>query len=129
MPMKEQLEELSRLRAQKDTMGGAERLERQRKKGKLDARSRLKLLFDSNTFTEFGRLAGDRGNLPEEDEKDRPSSADGVLTGIGEIEGRPVASAIYDFTVFGGSIGEVGTKSHPPSRSGFEESNSDRLAG
>src|SRR6185436_16776570 len=40
----------------------------------------------------------------------RPSPADGVITGVGEIDGRPVAVAAYDFTVFGGSIGEVGER-------------------
>jgi acetyl-CoA carboxylase carboxyltransferase component len=110
MRMKERVADLEKRRAHKQGMGGPERLQRQHRKGKLDARSRLKLLFDTDTFEEFGMLAGRIGNLPEEDEPNRPSSADGVITGIGEIEGRPVAAAIYDFTVMGGSIGEVGER-------------------
>jgi acetyl-CoA carboxylase carboxyltransferase component len=110
MQMKERVEELARLRAQKEAMGGAERVERQRGRGKLDARARLGLLFDPGTFEELGLLAANAGNLPEEEEEGRRSPADGVITGTGEIEGRPVAAAIYDFTVFGGSIGEIGER-------------------
>src|SRR5215211_3113968 len=108
--MKERLEQLNRLRAEKESMGGAERVERQRARGKLDARARLRLLFDTGSFEEFGLLAASNGNLPEEEEPNRPTPADGVITGIGEIDGRPVAAAIYDFTVLGGSIGEVGER-------------------
>jgi acetyl-CoA carboxylase carboxyltransferase component len=109
MQMKDQVEELLKLRAQKEEMGGPERVARQRGRGKLDARARLKLLFDENTFEELGLLAASNGNLPSE-ESDKPSAADGVITGIGQVEGRPVAAAIYDFTVLGGSIGEVGER-------------------
>ncbi len=110
MKMVDRVEELSKLRAQKEQMGGPERVERQRQRGKLDARSRVKLLFDPGTFEELGALAGAEGRLADEDEPGKPSAADGVITGIGEIDGRPVAAAIYDFTVFGGSIGEVGER-------------------
>lgn len=110
MSMKEQVEQLSQLRSLKEGMGGSERVERQRARGKLDARARLKLLFDPESFQEFGALAANNGNLPEEEEASKPSAADGVITGIGTVDGRPVAAAIYDFTVFGGSIGEVGER-------------------
>lgn len=110
MNMSERVEELSKLRAEKEKMGGAERIERQKAKGKLDARARLGLLFDPGTFSEFGALAASNGNLQEEEEAGKPSPADGVITGTGEIDGRPVAAAIYDFSVFGGSIGEVGER-------------------
>jgi len=110
MHMKDRVEELRKRQAEKRKMGGPERLQRQRSKGKLDVRSRLDLLFDQGTFEEFGMLAASNGNLPEEEDPARPSSADGVITGIGEIDGRPVAAAAYDFTVLGGSIGEVGER-------------------
>src|SRR5215472_10145104 len=109
MRMKHRVDDLRQRRARADAMGGSERLKRQKARGKLDARARIKLLFDSDSFEEFGRLAAREGNLPEEDEE-RPSPADGVITGIGDIEGRPVAAAAYDFTVLGGSIGEVGER-------------------
>src|SRR5713226_5200001 len=110
MRMKDRVEELARRRAQKRAMGGSERAERQRKRGKLDVRARLAILFDRGSFQEFGMLAASEGRLPEEEPADRPSSADGVITAIGEIDGRTVAVAAYDFTVLGGSIGEVGER-------------------
>jgi methylmalonyl-CoA decarboxylase subunit alpha len=110
MKMKERAEELARLKAQKREMGGAERVARQRGRGKLDARQRLDLLFDPGTFEEYGALAAQSGALPDEEDASRPTPADGVITGVGEIEGRPVAAAVYDFTVLGGSMGAVGER-------------------
>jgi acetyl-CoA carboxylase carboxyltransferase component len=110
MKMKDRVEKLAEHRRRNEGMGGPERVERQRAKGKLDARSRIQLLFDPGTFEELGLLAAHHGNLPEEEEAGKPSPTDGVITGTGEINGRPVAAAIYDFTVFGGSISEVGER-------------------
>ncbi|MBX7096315.1 MAG: acyl-CoA carboxylase subunit beta [Myxococcaceae bacterium] len=110
MKMTERVEELSRRKAKSLEMGGAERVARQRGRNKLDARARVQALFDPGTFEELGALAANNGDLPEEEDASKPSPADGVITGIGEIHGRPVATAIYDFTVFGGSIGEVGER-------------------
>lgn len=110
MKMKERVEKLAEHRQRNEGMGGPERIERQHAKGKLTARERLKLLFDPGTFEELGLLAAHHGNLPEEEEPGKPSPADGVITGTGEIDGRPVAAAVYDFTVFGGSIGDVGER-------------------
>ncbi|HEX4621139.1 MAG TPA: acyl-CoA carboxylase subunit beta [Myxococcaceae bacterium] len=106
--VRERLETLKARRERSRGMGGKERIDRQKQKGKLTARERLDLLFDPGTFEEYGALAGSGGNLP--DEEDKPSPADGVITGVGEVEGRPTCAALYDFTVFGGSIGEVGEK-------------------
>jgi acetyl-CoA carboxylase carboxyltransferase component len=53
MQMKDRVEELARLRAQKHEMGGKVRVERQRSRGKLDARQRTGLLFDAGTFEEL----------------------------------------------------------------------------
>jgi acetyl-CoA carboxylase carboxyltransferase component len=110
MTMKERVEKLEEQRRRNEGLGGPERIERQHAKGKLTARERLQRLFDENTFEEMGLLAGAEGHLPEEEDASRPTSADGVITGVGEIDGRPVAAAIYDFTVFGGSIGTVGER-------------------
>ncbi len=86
-------------------MGGEERVERQRSLGKLPVRERVDLLFDPGTFVEFGQLAdamdpalAAKGYL----------AADGMVAGIGEIDGRPVAMCAYDFTVMAGSMGRVG---------------------
>ena len=86
-------------------MGGPERVARLAERGKLDVRTRLDLLFDAGTFVELGLHAQHQGKLAEAQNK--PSPADGCVTGIGEVDGRQVAVAAYDFTVYGGSIGQV----------------------
>ena len=110
MKMSDAVVDLEKRKAKAREMGGTQRVERQRGRGKLDARARLEALFDKGTFEELGALAYAGGALPEEEPADKPSPADGVITGTGEINGRPVAAAIYDFTVFGGSIGEIGER-------------------
>ncbi len=108
--MKDALERLLRLRERKAEMGGAQRVERQHGRGKLDARQRLALLFDPGSVQELGMLASAEGRLAEEEDAAKPTAADAVITAFGTVEGRPVAAAIYDFTVLGGSIGEVGER-------------------
>src|SRR5271156_5177833 len=108
MSMRDKVAELERLKGQARQMGGADRVERQHQRGKLDARQRVELLFDPGTFTELGLLANNNGALPEEG--DKVAAADGVITGFGEIDGRVVCCAAYDFTVLGGSIGVVGER-------------------
>jgi acetyl-CoA carboxylase carboxyltransferase component len=97
------------LREKKDhflQMGGPERIDRQHSQGKLTVRERLDLLFDEGTFTEHGLLAHHQSNSPQMQGKFTP--ADGVVCGVGEIDGRAVAVIAYDFTVMAGSIGMVG---------------------
>jgi acetyl-CoA carboxylase carboxyltransferase component len=85
-------------------MGGDKFVERQRSLGKLTVRERLELLVDPGTWVEYGLLADHMdANLA-----DRYLAADGAITGIGEIDGRKVAIAAYDFTVMAGSMGAVG---------------------
>jgi methylmalonyl-CoA decarboxylase subunit alpha len=88
-------------------MGGEERVARQREMGKLPVRERIDLLLDAGTFVEYGQLAdamdpglASKGYL----------AADGVVTGIGDVDGRRVAVVAYDFTVLAGSMGEVGER-------------------
>ena len=79
--------------------------EKQHAKGKLTARERIELLFDEDSFQELDELARHRStNFGIE--KKRPY-ADGVITGYGTVDGRPVCVFSQDFTVFGGSLGEV----------------------
>jgi acetyl-CoA carboxylase carboxyltransferase component len=85
-------------------MGGPELIERQRSLGKMTVRERLELLLDRNTWVEYGLLA----DHMDSGLGDRYLAADGAITGIGEIEGRQVAVAAYDFTVMAGSMGAVG---------------------
>lgn len=94
---------LKDLQARRDAaraMGGEERLEQQRRGGRLDARARVERLLDPDTFVELGTLVGSvhRGVVP-------PVPADGLVAGHGLIDGRPVVVGAEDFTVMGGSIG------------------------
>src|ERR1035438_6342215 len=85
--------------------GGAERTAKQHAEGKLTARERLKILLDKDSFQEMGLFAQHRATLFRSADKSLP--ADGVVTGSGTIEGRTVHVASQDFTVAGGSAGEV----------------------
>ena len=106
--MRQLVEELAQKREDALQMGGERRVKRQHDRGKMDARQRVAYLFDEGTFTEFGTFASFHMSgkpIPQEDVR---SPADGVITGFGEIDGRMCVCAAYDFTVLGGSIGEVG---------------------
>jgi acetyl-CoA carboxylase carboxyltransferase component len=96
--------DLSRRREHTLEMGGPERVERQHSLGKLSVRERLDLLLDPGTWVELGMLA----DSMDAAYADRFLAADGAVTGIGEIDGRRVAVAAYDFTVLAGSMGRVG---------------------
>ncbi len=85
--------------------GGKERIDEQHKKGKLTARERINLLLDEGSFIEMDRFAVSQ-NL-ESTPDDRRILGDGVLTGHGTVDGRPVFVFAHDFTVFGGSLGET----------------------
>jgi acetyl-CoA carboxylase carboxyltransferase component len=108
MGMREKVAELERRKAEARQMGGTDRVERQHQRGKLDVRQRIDLLFDPGTFTELGLLANNNGAIPEDGDANAP--ADGVVTGFGEVDGRMVCCAGYDFTVMGGSIGSIGER-------------------
>ena len=85
---------------------GSERaVEKQHAKGKLTARERLTMLLDEGSFVEFDELARHRSVAFGMD-KNRPYG-DGVVTGFGTVDGREVAVFAQDFTVFGGSLGQV----------------------
>jgi propionyl-CoA carboxylase beta chain len=84
---------------------GEQAVRRQREKGKLTARERIELLLDPGTFVELDRYRVHRSqNFGLENNK---PLGDGVITGYGEIAGRKVCVFSQDFTVFGGSLGEV----------------------
>src|SRR5215831_8213092 len=86
--------------------GGEERIARQHAQEKLTARERIDLLVDEGTFTELGIHAGIHHSVRGLEDKEAP--ADGVITGYGEVDGRLVAVAAYDFTVMAGSMGMTG---------------------
>ncbi|MGZ4486013.1 MAG: acyl-CoA carboxylase subunit beta, partial [Nocardioidaceae bacterium] len=85
---------------------GSERaIEKQHKKGKKTARERVEELLDEGSFVELDELARHRSTAFGM-EKNRPYG-DGVVTGYGTIDGRQVCVFAQDFTVFGGSLGQV----------------------
>jgi acetyl-CoA carboxylase carboxyltransferase component len=86
--------------------GGEERIRKQHDAGKLTARERIDLLVDPQTFVEMGIHAGPHFSQRAMEGRDAP--ADGVITGWGDVEGRPCAIAAYDFTVMAGSMGMTG---------------------
>src|SRR3972149_12287026 len=104
--MRELIEELELRRAKVKEMGGAEKVAKQQERGKLTARERVDMLFDPGTFLETGILGTQQKALDQKMKQETP--ADGVITGVGLVEGREVFVAAYDFTVLAGSIGQVG---------------------
>ena len=103
--MKAKVEELQRRRAQVMLGGGADKLEKHRASGKLTARERVDALVDPGSFQETGLFARHRATAFGMDGREMP--ADGVVTGAASIGGRLVHVASQDFTVAGGSAGEV----------------------
>ncbi len=89
-------------------MGGEKALEKRREKGRLNARERLDLLFDKETFREVDMFVTHRcGNFGMENIE---IPADGVVTGHGKIDGRIIFAYAQDFTARAGSLGEMQAK-------------------
>ncbi len=105
MDINPHLQHLRDLQAQAKQGGGAEQIDKQHKKGRLTARERLDLLLDKGSFREMDMLVTHRTHDFGLDEKKFLS--DSVVTGWGTVEGRLVYVYSQDFTVFGGSLGEV----------------------
>ncbi len=101
----ERVEELRRRREASRLGGGAERIEQQHAKGKLTARERVDALLDAGTFVETDAFVEHRATDFGMDK--RRLSGDGVVTGYGMVDGRTVFVFSQDFTVFGGSLGEM----------------------
>ncbi len=101
----EKLRDLERTRSRLKLGGGIDRVEKQHSSGKLTARERVDLLLDRDTFQESGLFAVHKAKFFGMAGKELP--ADGVVTGRGYVDGRLVHLASQDFTVAGGSAGEV----------------------
>ena len=101
----QKIQKLNELRAQSRLGGGQERIEAQHKKGRLTARERLDLLLDRGSFREMDPFVVHRTTDFGLDEQKIMS--DSVVTGWGTIDGRLIYVYSQDFTVFGGSLGEV----------------------
>ncbi|MBT3713611.1 MAG: acyl-CoA carboxylase subunit beta [Anaerolineae bacterium] len=99
------IKQLRELKAQSRMGGGEARIEVQHKKGRLTARERLDLLLDKGSFRELDPFIVHRTTDFGLDKKKFMS--DSVVTGWGTIDGRLIYVFSQDFTVFGGSLGEV----------------------
>jgi len=97
--------DLERRRYEAIHAGPEQAVEKQHARGKLTARERIDLLLDVGSFVEFDELARHRAH-DFGMQANRPYG-DGVVTGYGTVDGRPVCVFSQDFTVFGGSLGEV----------------------
>ena len=85
--------------------GGPDRVEKQHKSGKLTARERIEVLLDPGSFVELDRFVAHRCTNFGMEKKELPG--EGVTTGYGTVEGRLVYVFAQDFTVEGGSLGEM----------------------
>lgn len=85
--------------------GGAEKIKKQHESGKMTARERIGMLLDKGSFVEIDAFVESRSI--EFDMQKKKVPGDGVVTGYGTIDGRLVCLAAQDFTVIGGSLGEM----------------------
>ncbi len=99
------IEDLRKLRAEIELGGGKKRIEKQHESGKLTARERINLLFDENTFVEIDAFVKHRCTNFGMESVEAPG--EGVVSGYGYVDGRLVYAFAQDFTVVGGSLGEM----------------------
>jgi acetyl-CoA carboxylase carboxyltransferase component len=105
MTLDPKIQKLRNMRAEAQLGGGKDRIDRQHAKGKLTARERIERLLDPGTFREVDLFVAHRTvGFGIEDQK---ILSDSVVTGWGKVDGRLVYVFSQDFTVFGGSLGEV----------------------
>ncbi len=105
---KELLDELRQRRTNALAGGGKEKMKLRHAEGRLGARERVELLFDDTSFIEFGMHVNHACHMPGFTGKFMPG--DGVVTGTGNVDSRPVAIYSQDFTVGGGALGHMQAK-------------------
>ncbi|MGE7921171.1 acyl-CoA carboxylase subunit beta [Viridibacillus sp. NPDC093762] len=105
MDMFDKINELYDRKREIELGGGDDRIVKQHEKGKLTARERINLLVDEGTFVEINPFVKHRTTDFGMDTKEGPG--DGVVTGYGKVNGRPIYLFSQDFTVFGGALGEM----------------------
>lgn len=103
--MKEKIETLLEAKKKIELGGGEARIEKHHKAGKLTARERLNLLFDEGSFVEIDKFVSHRSTNFDMAKVEAPG--DGVVTGYGTVNERLVFAYAQDFTVVGGSLGEM----------------------
>ncbi|MCH6264468.1 acyl-CoA carboxylase subunit beta [Neobacillus citreus] len=101
----EKIDDLMDRKRKVELGGGDDRIDAQHNSGKLTARERIDLLLDEDTFVELNPFIQHRATNFGMDKIEAPG--EGVVTGYGKIDGRPVYVFSQDFTVFGGALGEM----------------------
>ena len=96
------LEQLNKILAEAKLGGGQAKIDKQHAKGSLTARERVLLLLDEGSFRELEALV-----VQQNDPQAESILGDGVVTGYGKVDGRPVYVYAQDFTVQGGALGEM----------------------
>ena len=99
----EKIKRLASMKKSAESGGGNDKIEAQHSKGKLTARERIALLLDEGSFAELDKYVMHRSDDPAI----QKFFGDGAVTGFGAIAGRQVFVFSYDFTVLGGSLGEM----------------------
>lgn len=105
---KELLTELQKRRDAALAGGGKDKMKKRHAEGRLGARERVEALFDPGSFSEYGMHVNHACHMPGFAGKFMPG--DGVVTGTGNVDGRPVAIYSQDFTVGGGALGQMQAK-------------------
>jgi len=103
--MKDKIEKLLDAKAKIELGGGDKKIEKQHSSGKMTARERIALLLDEGSFIEIDKFVEHRSTSFDMAKTDAP--ADGVVTGYGTVNGRLTFVYAQDFTVVGGSLGEM----------------------
>ncbi|MCX6583533.1 MAG: acyl-CoA carboxylase subunit beta [Candidatus Aminicenantes bacterium] len=106
--MKNMIKELLKLREERDAAGGLDKLKKRAAEGRMNARERIEYLFDPGTFVELqGYILHRSSTFGLEKKK---FYGDGVITGFGKVHDKTVYIFSQDFTVLGGSLGEMHAK-------------------
>jgi len=105
MKMDDGVKRLKDIKEKAKLGGGKERIDKQHEAGKLTARERINILLDEGSFQEFDAFVLHR--IYDFGMQEKKILGDGVLTGIGKINGRAVAVFSHDFTAFGGTLSEA----------------------
>lgn len=105
MDIYDKINELYDKRRQVELGGGDERIEKQHAKGKMTARERIEYLLDKGTFVELYPFIETRAS--DFGINNTSAKGEGVVTGFGKVNGKPVYLFAQDFTVYGGALGEM----------------------
>ncbi|MCK4836109.1 MAG: acyl-CoA carboxylase subunit beta, partial [Candidatus Aminicenantes bacterium] len=108
MDMKNRIKGLVKLREEKNRSGGLDKIKKRKQQGKMTARERIEYFFDPHTFVELqGYIQHRSSHFGLEKKK---FWGDGVITGFGKVHDKTVYIFSQDFTILGGSLGEMHAK-------------------